>query len=89
MDCVRETECNRALCNEDCSTNQLTSLPESINQLKNLTYLLCSFNQLTSLPESICFTIDQLTNLTFLGCPSNRLALLPESIIHLTLISPI
>jgi len=34
--------------------NQLTTLPESIGDLSNLTYLSLWNNQLTSLPESIC-----------------------------------
>ncbi|MBD1815280.1 leucine-rich repeat domain-containing protein, partial [Microcoleus sp. FACHB-DQ6] len=43
--------------------NQLTSLPESISRLTNLSELDLSSNQLTSLPESI----TRLTNLSTLN----------------------
>jgi len=57
----------------DLSGNQLTSLPESIGQLTDLTYLDLSGNQLTSLPESI----GRLTNLTHLDLSGNQLTSLP------------
>ncbi|MDE5086708.1 MAG: leucine-rich repeat domain-containing protein, partial [Trichodesmium sp. St16_bin2-tuft] len=62
------------------SSNQLTSLPESISKLSNLTVLNLSYNQLTSLPESI----GELSNLTDLDLSCNQLKSLPESISELS-----
>ena len=59
----------------DCSSNQLTSLPENIGSLVNLEKLWCSENQLTSLPESI----GNLVKLYDLKCDDNQLTSLPES----------
>ena len=56
--------------------NQLTSLPETIGNFKNLTYLNISSNQLTSLPE----TIVNLENLEYLDIGNNQLTSLPETI---------
>ncbi|MDY7005815.1 MAG: COR domain-containing protein, partial [Cyanobacteriota bacterium] len=64
----------------DLDSNQLTTLPESITQLTNLTQLDLHGNKLTTLPESI----TQLTNLTRLGLHGNKLTTLPESISQLT-----
>ena len=58
----------------------LSTLPESIGQLTNLTSLNLGYNQLTALPESI----GQLTNLTSLNLSHNKLIALPESIGQLT-----
>ena len=58
------------------NANQLTSLPESIGQLQQLSDLNLQFNQLTSLPESI----GQLQQLSHLDLQSNQLTSLPESI---------
>jgi Leucine-rich repeat (LRR) protein len=63
----------------DLTDNQLTSLPESIGQLKNLIYLDLSCNQLTSLPESI----GQLKNLTNLDLGNNQLTSAPGFISQL------
>ena len=58
----------------------LTSLPESISQIRSLTQLSLANNGLISLPESI----GQLTNLTYLSLANNELTILPESIGDLT-----
>jgi len=58
----------------------LTSLPESISQIRSLTQLSLANNGLISLPESI----GQLTNLTYLSLGNNELTILPESIGDLT-----
>jgi len=58
------------------SSNQLTTLQESIGLCNNLTTLNWSSNQLTTLPESI----ETLTNLTIFECQFNYLTSLPESI---------
>ncbi|MBE9032000.1 leucine-rich repeat domain-containing protein, partial [filamentous cyanobacterium LEGE 11480] len=58
----------------------ISTLPESIGQLTNLTSLDLRDNQLVSLPESI----GQLTNLTSLDLRDNQLVSLPESIGQLT-----
>lgn len=57
----------------------LTSLPESIGNLKSLTNLNLWNNQLTSLPESI----GNLTSLENLDLGNNQLTSLPESISNL------
>ena len=62
------------------SSNQLTSLPEWIGNLTNLTRLDLHSNQLTSLPESL----GNLTNLTELYLSENQLISLPESLGNLT-----
>jgi leucine-rich repeat protein SHOC2 len=62
--------------------NNLTSLPESIGNLRNLSKLVLNNNQLTSLPESI----SNLTNLSELVL-NNNLTSLPESIGNLTNLS--
>ncbi|CCH53979.1 putative serine/threonine-protein kinase pats1 [Fibrisoma limi BUZ 3] len=64
----------------DLSGLNLSSLPESIGQLTQLTRLYLYDNQLTILPESI----GQLTQLTRLSLHDNQLAVLPESISQLT-----
>jgi len=58
----------------------LTSLPESISQIRSLTQLSLANNGLISLPESI----GQLTNLTYLSLANNELINLPELIGQLT-----
>jgi len=60
----------------DCSYNNLTSIPESIGELKNLKELSCYNNKLTYLPDSI----GNLRNLTTFDCSRNQLVSLPESI---------
>ena len=60
--------------------NQLTTLPESISELFNLTYLGLRINQLTTLPESI----SKLSHLTQLDLRGNQLTSLPESISKLS-----
>ncbi|MBD2141376.1 leucine-rich repeat domain-containing protein [Anabaena sp. FACHB-1250] len=62
------------------SNNQLTTLPEAIAQLSNLTVLYLSDNQLTRLPEAIA----QLSNLTGLDLSNNQLTRLPEAIAQLS-----
>ncbi len=57
------------------SSNQLTTLPDSLGQLTQLTNLDLSNNQLTALPTSL----GQLTQLTELRLSYNQLATLPES----------
>ena len=56
--------------------SNLTSLPESIGNLKNLTILVLLYNKLVTIPESI----GNLTNLTYLDLGNNRLVSLPDSI---------
>ncbi len=58
----------------------LTSLPESIGSLIDLTKLYLSYNRLTCLPENI----GNLANLTHLYINNNQLASLPESIGNLS-----
>ncbi len=60
----------------DLSDNQLSTLPESITNLSNLTGLDLSDNQLSTLPESI----TNFSNLTELNLRYNQLSTLPESI---------
>ena len=60
--------------------NELTTLPESFENLTTLTDLRLGGNQLTTLPKSI----GNLTNLTTLNLYSNRLTTLPESLGKLT-----
>jgi Leucine-rich repeat (LRR) protein len=72
--------CKHRIIKLNCYENYLTSLPNSIGNLTNLTYLYCGNNNLTSLPDSI----DNLTNLTLLNCDSNELITLPDSICNLT-----
>jgi len=62
------------------SSNQLTTLPDSLGQLTQLTSLNLSDNQLTTLPDSL----GQLTQLTELNLKNNRLTILPESLGQLT-----
>jgi internalin A len=64
----------------DLRNNQLTTLPEAIAQLSNLTVLYLSNNQLTTLPEAIA----QLSNLTVLDLRNNQLTRLPEAIAQLS-----
>jgi len=54
----------------------LTTIPESVGQFTNLTWLKADSNQLTTIPESI----GQLTKLTALNLSSNQLTTIPESI---------
>jgi GTPase SAR1 family protein len=63
----------------DLSGNGLSTLPESITQLQNLTALDLRGNRLSTLPESI----TQLQNLTALDLSNNQLSTLPESISRL------
>jgi len=60
----------------DLKNKKLTTLPESIGNLKSLKQLILSGCQLTSLPESI----GNLKSLKYLTIINNRLAYLPESI---------
>ena len=60
----------------DLSKLGLTTIPESLEQLINLTWLNLSYNQLTVLPESL----GQLINLTWLDLSYNQLTVLPESL---------
>ena len=60
----------------------LTSLPESIGNLTNLTELYSQYNQLTSLPENI----GQLTDLQILKLEVNQLTSLPENIGQLSIL---
>ena len=64
----------------DFSSLVLTSLPESIGMLSQLTELNISGNRLTSLPESI----GMLSQLTRLNISRNQLTSLPKSIGNLT-----
>ena len=58
------------------SHNQLTSLPDAIAQLRNLTTLDLRFNELTWLPDAI----GELHNLTTLSLGYNQLTSLPNAI---------
>ena len=60
----------------DLSNNQLTTIPESISQLSNLTVVDLSGNQLTTIPESI----SQISNLTGLYLEDNPLKNPPREI---------
>ena len=62
------------------ASNQLTSLPDSIGNLKGLGKLHLGSNQLTSLPDSI----GKLTSLNTLNVERNQLTSLPVSIGELT-----
>ena len=59
---------------------RLSTLRESITQLKSLTYLNLNSNKFTTLPESII----KLEKLETLDLGGNQLSTLPESIINLT-----
>ena len=59
---------------------QLTSIPNNIGSLNNLTYLNLHFNQITNIPE----TIGELTQLTEIYLENNLFGILPESIGNLT-----
>ncbi len=59
-----------------CDYNNLTTLPESIGKLTQLTHLFCDHNHLTSLPESI----GNLSQLQVFHCNHNKLTTVPESI---------
>ncbi|MBN4000763.1 COR domain-containing protein, partial [Nostoc sp. LPT] len=61
------------------SGNQLTTLPEAIARLQQLTSLDLRDNQLTTLPEAIA----RLQQLTSLDLRDNQLTTLPEAIAHL------
>ena len=63
----------------DLSELELTSVPDSIANLTNLTNLWLNGNQLTSVPDSIA----NLTNLTHLWLHENQLTSLPASITSL------
>ena len=69
-----------ALCHKiyilDLSFANLSSLPESIDNLTQLRHLNVSNNQLTSLPESI----SNLTQLQVLSVSNNQLSSLPENV---------
>src|SRR5690606_18178168 len=58
----------------------LTTIPETIGNLTNLTELNLRHNQLTTLPE----TIGNLTNLMILTMDNNQLTTMPEAIGNLT-----
>jgi leucine-rich repeat protein SHOC2 len=60
--------------------NQLTTIPENIGTLSDLTCLRLYLNQLTTVPESI----GNLSNLTHLHIDHNQLTSLPESIGNLS-----
>ncbi|TLU81885.1 MAG: hypothetical protein FDX21_09980 [Chlorobium sp.] len=79
-----EKEIEKARCSGtrelDLSDMELTQLPQSIGQLKQLKWLLLYNNQLTILPE----TIGQLVQLQSLVLYGNQLKILPESIRKLT-----
>ncbi|MFM6621944.1 MAG: COR domain-containing protein [Dolichospermum sp.] len=64
----------------DLRNNQLTTLPEAIAQLSNLSGLDLRNNQLTTLPEAIA----QLSNLRELYLSDNQLTTLPEAIAQLS-----
>jgi hypothetical protein len=61
-----------------CSSNQLTSLPESFGSLSSLKSLSCYNNKLTSLPESFA----SLSSLEELWCSNNSLTSLPLSLVN-------
>ena len=67
---------NNHVTNLTMSATHLTSLPESIGQMKMLSHLSLEPSQLTSLPESI----GQLEMLSHLNLESSQLTSLPESI---------
>ena len=60
----------------DLSGNWLTSLPDAVEQLQSLKFLLLRSNQLVSLPDSI----GQLRSLSDLDLRNNNLTRLPDSI---------
>ncbi|AMP21062.1 hypothetical protein AZF37_07695 [endosymbiont 'TC1' of Trimyema compressum] len=60
--------------------NQITSIPDNIGQLSNLTRLLLDSNKLTQIPA----TIYNLTNLTELSINNNQLASLPDNLGNLS-----
>ena len=64
----------------DLSELKLTSIPEDVYKLTNLTVLDLSANEISLIPESI----GNLTNLTFLDLSANQISLIPESIGNLT-----
>jgi hypothetical protein len=58
------------------SHNQLTSIPDGIDNLVHLVYVSFSHNQLTELPDEI----GRLTNLTTLAVTDNQLTQIPDAI---------
>ncbi|MBE9066315.1 GTP-binding protein, partial [Leptolyngbya cf. ectocarpi LEGE 11479] len=64
----------------DLSKNQITQIPETIGQMKNLQQLDLSKNQITQ----ICETIGQVKNLQQLDLSANQIEAIPESLEMLT-----
>ena len=60
----------------DLSDNKITSIPQSLGQLSNLTDLHLDSNEITSIPEAI----GQLGNLTSLGLSGNQITAIPDVI---------
>lgn len=64
----------------DISTNNLTTLPDSMAQMTKLRGLEFNKNKFTVFPEVLC----SLPNLTFISFWNNQIAVVPESISNIT-----
>ena len=66
-----------------CSNSNISSLPDNIPYLKNMTYLNISNNHINAIPESFLTTLVKLRVLKTLDISNNQLAIIPKEFQHL------